>query len=54
MDGLKEMVEEKYFNECRAFIVGKSNSGGNIFLTKESIHTVLKVNVLVRDMLRGG
>jgi hypothetical protein len=46
------MVEENYFSECRSFIVGKAYGGGNVFSSKEGIHTKLQIDIAVRNMFR--
>jgi hypothetical protein len=46
------MVEEKYFSERRLFIVGKAYGSGNVFSSKEGIHTKLQVDIMVRKVFR--
>jgi hypothetical protein len=50
--GLEKMVEENYFGERRSFIVGKAYGGGNVFSSKEGIHTKLQIDIAVRNMFR--
>jgi hypothetical protein len=50
---LEEVVEEYDFDEGGAFVVGKSYGCGNVFSSRESIHAVFEIDVLVRDVFRG-
>jgi hypothetical protein len=49
---LEEVVEEYDFDKGGAFVVGKSYGCGNVFLSREGIHAIFQINILMRDMFR--
>jgi hypothetical protein len=49
---LEEVVKEYDSDEGGAFIVGKSYGCGNVFLSREGIHAIFQINILMRDMFR--